>query len=121
MRNQLFKMRAVVSAVMVTNETCLGSRQTLTLEAAEGIAAQGLAFLAEEPARLPRFLTVTGLTADRIREQADTPEFLAAVLEHLAGDESLLLVFAANASVAPETVTPALALLQQACSGTASS
>jgi hypothetical protein len=36
------------------------------------------------------------------------------VLEHLAGDESLLLVFAASANVAPETLAPALALLQEA-------
>ena len=49
------------------------TRQTLTLETAEGIAAQGLAFLAEEPVRLSRFLTATGLTADQIREQVDTP------------------------------------------------
>jgi len=95
--------------------------QTLSLETAEDIAAQGLAFLAEEPARLSRFLTETGLTPDQLREQVGAPEFLAAVLEHLVGDESLLLVFAANTSVAPETVTPALEVLQQACSGTANS
>lgn len=89
----------------------------LTLETAEGIAAQGLAFLAEEPARLVRFLTETGLTPQRIREQAATPAFLAAVLEHLAGDESLLLVFTASTSVAPETVPSALAVLQQAARG----
>ena len=93
----------------------------LTREAAEDIAAQGLAFLAEEPARLVRFLTDTGLTPDQIREQVEAPEFLAAVLEHLVGDESLLLVFAANTSVAPETVIPALDLLQQASRGTAKS
>jgi hypothetical protein len=91
----------------------------LTLETAEGIAAQGLAFLAGEPARLVRFLTETGLTPERIREQAASPEFLAAVLEHLVGDESLLLVFAASTSVAPETVAAALTLLQQAAHGTA--
>jgi len=95
------------------------NRQTLTLEAAEGIAAQGLAFLAEDSARFSRFLAVTGLTPDQIHAQVQTPEFLAAVLEHLVGDESLLLVFAANASVAPETVAPALALLQRACNGAA--
>jgi hypothetical protein len=93
----------------------------LTLETAEGIAAQGLAFLAEEPARLVRFLAETGLTPGQIREQAATPEFLAAVLEHLARDESLLLVFAASTSVAPETVAPALAVLQQAARGNAKS
>ena len=91
----------------------------LTLETAEGVAAQGLAFLAGEPARLARFLTETGLTPGQIREQVESPEFLAAVLEHLVGDESLLLVFAASTSVAPETVAPALALLQQAARGNA--
>jgi len=91
----------------------------LTLETAEGVAAQGLAFLAGEPARLARFLTETGLTPGQIREQVESPEFLAAVLEHLVGDESLLLVFAASTSVAPETVAPALALLQQAACGNA--
>ena len=99
----------------------LRNRQILTFEAAEGIAAQGLAFLAEEPARFMRFLSATGLTPDQIREQVEQPGFLAAVLEHLVGDESLLLVFAANTSVAPETVTPALDLLQQAGRGTAKS
>ena len=94
------------------------TRQTLTLETAEGIAVQGLAFLAEDPVRLSRFLTATGLTADQIREQVEAPQFLAAVLEHLVADESLLLVFAANTTIAPETVTPALALLQQASSET---
>ena len=97
------------------------TRQALSLEAAESMAAQGLAFLAEDPARLSRFLAVTGLTPDQIREQVNAPQFLAAVLEHLAGDESLLLVFAANAMIAPEMITPALALLQQTSSGSVSS
>jgi hypothetical protein len=97
------------------------TRQALSLEAAESMAAQGLAFLAEDPARLSRFLAVTGLTPDQIRAQMNAPQFLAGVLEHLAGDESLLLVFAANTMIAPETITPALALLQQASSGSESS
>jgi Protein of unknown function (DUF3572) len=90
----------------------LGKRQApATLEAAEAIALQGLAFLAEEPARLQRFVTVTGLEPDELRARADTPELLSAVLEHLAGDESLLLVFAAGRGIAPEAIAPAIALL----------
>lgn len=87
-------------------------RATLTLDAAEAVAAQGLAFLAREPARLSRFLSLTGLDIGDIRRQADAPEFLGSVLDYLVRDESLLLVFAANASVAPETVTSALEMLQ---------
>jgi hypothetical protein len=37
---------------------------------------------------------------------------MAAVLEHLAGDESLLLVFSASRQVAAESIGPAIALLQ---------
>ena len=42
--------------------------------------------------------------AGRVRARAGTPEPLLAVLEHLAGDESLLLVFAPAARVAPESI-----------------
>jgi hypothetical protein len=87
--------------------------RSINRESAESIAAQGLAFLAAEPARLARFLELTGLAADQVRARAEAPEFLAAVLEHIIGDESLLLVFAGNASIPPESIAPALALLQQ--------
>ncbi|KAB2911310.1 MAG: DUF3572 domain-containing protein [Hyphomicrobiaceae bacterium] len=83
-------------------------------EAAETIAAQGLAFLAEDGRRFARFLALTGLDVGDVRAHAGTPALLAAVLEHLAGDESLLLVFAANSQVAPETIAQALAVLQRA-------
>jgi hypothetical protein len=84
----------------------------LDLEAAEAIALQGLSFLAEEPARFLRFLKLTGLEADAARARAGTPELSLAVLEHLAGDESLLLAFTANRAVAPANIGPAIALLQ---------
>ena len=91
----------------------LGNTQApRNLEAAEAIALQGLAFLAEEPSRLQRFVTVTGLDPGELRARADAPELLSAVLEHLANDESLLLVFAASRGIAPETIAPAIALLQ---------
>jgi hypothetical protein len=82
------------------------------MEAAEAIALQGLAFLAEEPGRLQRFVTVTGFAPDELRARADTPELLTAVLEHLADDESLLLVFAASRLITPEAIGRATALLQ---------
>lgn len=87
--------------------------QRLRREAAETLAAQALAFLAEDQARLRRFFTATGLEPAEVRARADTPELLAAVLEHLAGDESLLLVFAASRQVAPTCIGEALAALQE--------
>jgi hypothetical protein len=91
-----------------------------TRETAEAIAVQGLAFLAAEPARLSRFLVLTGLTPAQVRAQAQEPQFLAGVLEHLLADESLLLAFAANAALAPQAVVSACVLLQPNLDGTAS-
>jgi hypothetical protein len=86
----------------------------LSLETAEGIAAQGLAFLAAESGGLQAFMALTGLTPGELRARAESRELLAAVLEHLSADESLLLVFATGAHVAPETIAPAIALLREA-------
>jgi Protein of unknown function (DUF3572) len=83
-------------------------------EAAETLALQGLAFLFEDPARMESFLKLTGLEPAEVRERVGTPELSLAVLEHLAGDESLLLVFTASRSAEPESVGRAIALLEGA-------
>jgi hypothetical protein len=87
-------------------------RGRIDRETAETIAAQGLAFLAQDPGRLSRFFLASGLAPEDVRAQADTPELLAAVLEHLAEDESALLVFAADAHIAPEAIGQAASLLR---------
>jgi Protein of unknown function (DUF3572) len=46
------------------------------------------------------------------RALAGTPELALAVLEHLAADESLLLVFAASRAVAPASIGLAISLLR---------
>jgi len=84
----------------------------LDIESAEAIALQGLTFLAQEPARFLRFLKLTGLEPQDARALAGTPELGLAVLEHLAQDESLLLVFAASCAVAPASIGPAISLLR---------
>jgi len=86
--------------------------RTMQWETAEEIAARALAFLAAEPARLARFLALTGLEPDDLRLQIGSPRVLAAVLEHLAHDEPLLMVFAVDAHLPPEDVGRALAVLQ---------
>lgn len=73
----------------------------------EMLAIAALSFLAEEPERLARFLDLTGLSPATLRQAASDPRFLASVLDYLAADESLLLAFAANAQVAPESVVAA--------------
>jgi hypothetical protein len=89
----------------------------LNREAAETMALKALGFLAEDPPRLQRFLSLTGLDPAALRDQANSLTVLAAVLEFLLADETLLLVFAANAQVAPETVSAAANLLGTAEGG----
>lgn len=84
-----------------------------TAEEAATLALAGLTFLAEDTARLGRFLALTGIGPEELRAVADAPETLVAVLDHLLGDESLLLVFSAAKGIAPETVEPARTALAQ--------
>jgi hypothetical protein len=80
-------------------------------EVAEMLAIQALAFIAEEPERLHRFLGMTGLPAEQIRAAAEAPGFLAGVLEHMLGDESLLIAFAQSAGIDPAEVARAAGAL----------
>ena len=76
-------------------------------EGAESVAIAALGFLAADPERLARFLALSGLGPHNLRQAATSPGFLAAVLDHLAADERLLVAFAAAQNVDPATVTSA--------------
>jgi hypothetical protein len=80
-------------------------------KSAEGIAIEALNFLAADPARLVRFLDLSGLDPASIRAAAGDPGFLLGVLEYVNGDEALLKAFAAEADTVPPTVERALAAL----------
>ena len=84
----------------------------LDAEKAEALAASALGTIAEEPARLSRFITDTGLAPADLMARAGERDVLIAVLEHVVGDESLLLVVAATHRVKPDEVMAALAVLQ---------
>lgn len=73
----------------------------------EDLAIAALGFLAEDPERLGRFLALTGVDPGSIRLAAREPHFLASVLDHLITDEALLVAFAANNRIQPETVARA--------------
>ena len=70
-------------------------------DAAESLAIQALSYLAGEPERLGRFLTLTGIGPDRIRAAAASPGFLAGVLDHVASEDAMVTAFAAEAGVEP--------------------
>jgi hypothetical protein len=75
------------------------------------LAIQALAFIAEETDRLDRFLAVTGLERERIRAAAREPSFLAGVLEHMLGDESLLIAFCRSTGIDPAEIARASSAL----------
>jgi Protein of unknown function (DUF3572) len=73
-------------------------------EAATALAIAALGFIASAPERLGRFLADTGIGPESIRQAASEPHFLAGVLDHIAGDEALLLAFAAEHGIDPNDV-----------------
>jgi len=76
----------------------------ISRESGENLAIQALSYLAQDAERLGQFLSQTGIGPDMIRQAAADPAFLAGVLDHVAGDEKLLLAVADYAGVSPETV-----------------
>jgi hypothetical protein len=80
-------------------------------ESAEKLAISALGFLAQDEERLGQFLSVTGIGPDMIRKAAADPSFLAGVLDHVSGDEALLLAVAEHAGVRPQDVERAQAAL----------
>jgi hypothetical protein len=78
---------------------------------ANEIAVQALVFMAEDNERLGRFLALSGLDPRTIREAARDPGFLVGVLDHLMGDEQLLVAFAAGSGLRPQDIAHARAAL----------
>jgi Protein of unknown function (DUF3572) len=86
-------------------------------DAATALAIAALSFIASEPERLGRFLALTGIGPESIRTAAREPDFLLGVLDHLAGDEPLLLAFANQNEIDPEQVALARDVLAAASDG----
>ena len=90
----------------------LKSRQPASVDSARTLAVSALAFIAADSDRLSRFLGLTGLGPDNLRTAAAEPAFLGSVLDYLAADEGLLVAFAAEAGLKPESVVRAHAVLR---------
>ena len=63
-----------------------------------------VAFLSSEEARLSRFLSLTGLDPSDIPQLLGQKDFQLAILDHLAGDETLLISFAEAQNIPPEAI-----------------
>ena len=75
------------------------SRQSASVDSARSLAVSALAFIAAGSDRLNRFLSLTGLGPDNLRNAAADPAFLGSVLGYLVADEALLVEFAADAGL----------------------
>lgn len=71
------------------------------------VAIAALTFLAADPERLTKFLSMTGLGPHNLRGAAADPGFCGSVLDYLLADEPLLLAFAADAGFEPGDVARA--------------
>ena len=86
-------------------------RAKMTADDAEAVAADALALIAEDPRRLNRFLTESGLSPQDLMQRARERDMLAAVLDHVVSDESLLLLISAERNHAPEAILAAQEML----------
>jgi Protein of unknown function (DUF3572) len=91
----------------------------MTRDSAETVAIRALGFIAAESERLGRFLALSGIEVDSLREAAREPNFLLGVLDYLTTDDVQLQAFADEAEMAPEDVVRARDLLAGAPPATA--
>lgn len=89
----------------------MAQRPEMMRESAEAVAIEALAFIAGDPERLDRFLALTGLGPESLRQAAKEPGFLLGVLDHVMADDRLLVEFARQREITPEDVVWARARL----------
>jgi Protein of unknown function (DUF3572) len=86
-------------------------KSKLSKDEAEALALQVLAFLLSDSRQISRFLALTGIAPQDLRDVATSPDLQAATLEYLLSDEGLLLTFCQEAGIDPAIVAPAHILL----------
>jgi hypothetical protein len=84
-----------------------GRTAAIAPEEAEAIGIRALAFVAGDPELLPRFLSITGIDAGRIREAARQPGFLAGVLDFVLAHEPTVMAFAEASGLDPSSLAAA--------------
>lgn len=85
----------------------------LTPEMAEAVAIRGLQHIAGDRELLHRFLNLTGLSPQGLRDAAVSAEFLPGVLDFFMADEPALVSFAASIGESPMTIAVARAVLSR--------
>ena len=78
---------------------------------AEAVAIAIFRALVGVPERAAAFMSAGGLDPGTIRRASADPGFLAAVLDHVAADENLLLDLSGDTGIPPERIMAARRLL----------
>ncbi len=68
---------------------------------AETIALNALSFLVGNETRLERFMSLSGMDATALKDNASDPAFLAGILDYLLQDETLVYMFAEEYNLSP--------------------
>ena len=68
---------------------------------AETLALKALAFLAQSPDDLERFVALSGVTLADLRARADDPEILAAILDFILVSDELITGFCETVEIDP--------------------
>lgn len=74
---------------------------------AEAVGLQALGFLASREDLFGGFLGATGASTADVRDQAQDPAFLGAVLDYLLQDDAWILSFAEETGLAPSILAQA--------------
>jgi hypothetical protein len=82
-------------------------KPTMMPEDADTIALKALGFVAGNAEYMSRFLALTGMTPEQLKERPDDPAVLGGVLDFLLQHESVLTAFAEDAELAPDQVAAA--------------
>jgi hypothetical protein len=100
-----------LAAIRYGKANTVAKAARITRKIAESLAIQALGYMAGDPERLGAFLAATGIGPEMIRQAAADPAFLAGVLDHVCGDEALLLAVAEHAGIPPQEIEHAQAVL----------
>ena len=76
--------------------------QKITTDAAEAMAMAAFLAITGDEERMSRFLAISGLRPETIREAAASPRFFAGILDYVVSDEGLLVALATELNVKPE-------------------
>lgn len=77
------------------------------LQAAETLALKALTWLAGRDDLMDVFMGSTGVAASDLRERADDPEFLVAVVDFILMDDAWITAFSNENELAPDALMQA--------------